>query len=278
MLAPPLNFAGAAATSPTARVCFSAVVAKQFSHPLQHTVTCTESWDCKSDLAVLPFGNCLALSSAEPVCSAEATFSVDVGQLEARYKRLQKDLHPDKFGNQEARAQKYSAEQSSLVNRAYVKLKSPLQRALYLVRADHKCVLPRPPECFRCCLNSTATLTGYLLCWCSQTTCFNTQCSSTHCTSPFSISMQLERKGQPVPEDGGTISDPALLMEVMEQRELVEETEDASALQEMLAENRRLEQATTEVSYPFFHSGATLQIHALQQPCTGTNNLRSSLA
>ena len=65
--------------------------------------------------------------------SANPTFDVDIRHLEARYKRLQKDLHPDKFGNREAKEQEYSAEQSSLVNHAYVKLKSPLQRALYLV-------------------------------------------------------------------------------------------------------------------------------------------------
>jgi len=66
-------------------------------------------------------------------CRTEPTYDVDKGQLEARYKRLQKELHPDKFGVRDAQQQEYSAEQSSLVNHAYVKLKSPLQRALYLV-------------------------------------------------------------------------------------------------------------------------------------------------
>lgn len=67
------------------------------------------------------------------MCRTEPTYDIDKGQLEARYKRLQKDLHPDKFGGRDAQQQEYSAEQSSLVNHAYVKLKSPLQRALYLV-------------------------------------------------------------------------------------------------------------------------------------------------
>lgn len=109
-------------------------------------------------------------------------------QLEASYKRLQKELHPDKFGNRGTQQQEYSAEQSSLVNRAYTILKSPLSRALHL----------------------------------------------------------LERKGVPLPEDGGTISDPELLMEVMEQRERVEETDDPAVLQAMLQENKLLQQATTE--------------------------------
>ena len=63
----------------------------------------------------------------------EPTYDVDKRQLEARYKQLQKELHPDKFGGRDAKQQQYSAEQSSLVNHAYVKLKSPLQRALHLV-------------------------------------------------------------------------------------------------------------------------------------------------
>ncbi len=65
--------------------------------------------------------------------------------------------------------------------------------------------------------------------------------------------MQLERKGRPVPEDGGTISDPELLMEVMERRERVEDTSDVGILQVMLEESKLLEQATTEVS-PCQHS------------------------
>ena len=61
--------------------------------------------------------------------------------------------------------------------------------------------------------------------------------------------LQLERKGVPVPEDGGTISDPDLLMEVMEQRERIEETDDPAVLQTMLQENKLLQQATTEVRH-----------------------------
>ncbi|KAL3161401.1 hypothetical protein ABBQ32_010291 [Trebouxia sp. C0010 RCD-2024] len=58
--------------------------------------------------------------------------------------------------------------------------------------------------------------------------------------------VQLETKGVPIPEDGGTISDPELLMEVMEQRECIEETDDLAILQAMLQENKLLQQATTE--------------------------------
>ena len=70
-------------------------------------------------------------------------------------------------------------------------------------------------------------------------------CTCTHRELVLS-GLQMERKGKPAPEDGGTISDPALLMEVMEQRELVEETNDVDILRVMLQENKLLEQATTE--------------------------------
>lgn len=63
----------------------------------------------------------------------------------------------------------------------------------------------------------------------------------------FAYPLQLERRGVPIPEDGGTISDPHLLMEVMEQREQIEETDDPVVLQTMLQENKLLQQATTEV-------------------------------
>ena len=64
----------------------------------------------------------------------EPTYEINLRQLESEYKRLQKDLHPDKFGNRGAQQQNFSAEQSSRVNRAYTVLRDPLQRALYLVR------------------------------------------------------------------------------------------------------------------------------------------------
>lgn len=63
----------------------------------------------------------------------QPAYDLDKRILEARYKTLQRDLHPDKFATRDSRQQEYSAEQSSLVNRAYTTMRSPLQRALYLV-------------------------------------------------------------------------------------------------------------------------------------------------
>ena len=52
-----------------------------------------------------------------------------------------------------------------------------------------------------------------------------------------------------VSEDGGTISDPELLMDVMEQREAVEETDDVDVLQDMLTANKKSEATTVQVCF-----------------------------
>ena len=75
------------------------------------------------------------------------------------------------------------------------------------------------------------------------------------------LRLQLQRKGVAVPEDGGTISDPELLMEVMEQREAVEETDDVGVLQDMLAANRQSEQTTVQV----WQTTVLLSCHCLTQ-------------
>ena len=61
-------------------------------------------------------------------------FAVDVDALEAAMKRLQKSLHPDKFTSATDREREHSADQASLVNRAYATLRDPLSRAKYMLR------------------------------------------------------------------------------------------------------------------------------------------------
>lgn len=50
-------------------------------------------------------------------------------------KTLQKTLHPDKFSTAPTNAKTHSADQASLVNRAYATLRDPLKRAKYMLRA-----------------------------------------------------------------------------------------------------------------------------------------------
>ncbi len=52
--------------------------------------------------------------------------------LDARWKDLQREAHPDKFSAQGASAQRLAMQWSVRINEAYQRLKDPLRRASYL--------------------------------------------------------------------------------------------------------------------------------------------------
>lgn len=59
-------------------------------------------------------------------------FAQDRAALEARWKDLQREAHPDKFAAQGAAAQRVAMQWSVRINEAYGRLKDPLKRAAYL--------------------------------------------------------------------------------------------------------------------------------------------------
>ena len=59
-------------------------------------------------------------------------FAQDRSQLDARWKQLQREAHPDKFAGQGAAAQRVAMQWSVRINEAYQRLKNPLKRASYL--------------------------------------------------------------------------------------------------------------------------------------------------
>ena len=59
-------------------------------------------------------------------------FAQDGQQLDAAWKRLQAQTHPDKFAADGAAAQRLAMQWSVRINEAYQRLKSPLKRAAYL--------------------------------------------------------------------------------------------------------------------------------------------------
>ena len=59
-------------------------------------------------------------------------FAQDSAQLDARWKELQREAHPDKFAAQGAAAQRVAMQWSVRINEAYQRLKDPLRRASYL--------------------------------------------------------------------------------------------------------------------------------------------------
>ncbi|MBP7566796.1 MAG: Fe-S protein assembly co-chaperone HscB [Burkholderiaceae bacterium] len=59
-------------------------------------------------------------------------FAQDRAALDARWKELQREAHPDRFASQGAAAQRVAMQWSVRINEAYQRLKDPLRRAAYL--------------------------------------------------------------------------------------------------------------------------------------------------
>ena len=61
-----------------------------------------------------------------------AAFAQDRAAIDARWKELQREAHPDRFAAQGAAAQRIAMQWSVRVNEAYQRLKDPVRRASYL--------------------------------------------------------------------------------------------------------------------------------------------------
>ncbi|NND69374.1 MAG: Fe-S protein assembly co-chaperone HscB [Halioglobus sp.] len=61
------------------------------------------------------------------------SFDVDAAALGARYRKLQAEMHPDRFAGASDLEQRLAVQYSSRVNEAYATLRKPLPRALYLL-------------------------------------------------------------------------------------------------------------------------------------------------
>jgi molecular chaperone HscB len=59
-------------------------------------------------------------------------FQQDLARIDARWKELQREAHPDRFAAQGAAAQRIAMQWSVRINEAYKRLKDPLKRAAYL--------------------------------------------------------------------------------------------------------------------------------------------------
>jgi len=79
----------------------------------------------------------------------EQKFSQDRPAIDARWKELQREAHPDKFAAQGVAAQRVAMQWSVRINEAYQRLKTPLARAGYLcelngfpVNAENNTAMP----------------------------------------------------------------------------------------------------------------------------------------
>ena len=76
-------------------------------------------------------------------------YALDRALLDARWKDLQREAHPDKFAAQGSAAQRVAMQWSVRINEAYQRLKDPLKRAAYLcelggapIRAEVNTAMP----------------------------------------------------------------------------------------------------------------------------------------
>jgi molecular chaperone HscB len=96
----------------------------------------------------LPLSAQLAVSDFE-LFGLPVQFVLDRTHLDARWKDLQREAHPDKFASQGTAAQRVAMQWSVRINEAYQRLKDPLRRAAYLcelggspIQADNNTAMP----------------------------------------------------------------------------------------------------------------------------------------
>ena len=76
-------------------------------------------------------------------------FAQDRAAIDARWKELQREAHPDKFAAQGSAAQRVAMQWSVRINEAYLRLKRPLNRASYVcelhgapIQAENNTAMP----------------------------------------------------------------------------------------------------------------------------------------
>jgi len=79
----------------------------------------------------------------------ERRFALDRAGLDARWRALQAEVHPDRFASEGAAAQRVAMQWAVRVNEAYQRLKDPIRRAAYLcelhgapIRAESNTAMP----------------------------------------------------------------------------------------------------------------------------------------
>ncbi len=63
----------------------------------------------------------------------DSSYVVDNAQLSARYRELQRVVHPDRFAGASEQEQRLSMQSSTLINQAYETLRDPVLRGHYLL-------------------------------------------------------------------------------------------------------------------------------------------------
>ena len=84
----------------------------------------------------------------------EPRYALDRSALDARWRALQSEVHPDRFAVEGATAQRIAMQWAVRVNEAYQRLKNPLMRAAYLCELNGVAIEAE---------NNTAMPAGFLI-------------------------------------------------------------------------------------------------------------------
>lgn len=68
--------------------------------------------------------------------SIDKSFSINTTELTKKFRQLQNLVHPDKYGNRIEREQTNSQEWSSILNKAYKTLLTPMERGQYILKLN----------------------------------------------------------------------------------------------------------------------------------------------
>jgi len=97
-------------------------------------------WSCEREAGAGPLcAACGAILPADEKQDGFAAlgvprkFSIDVGVAEANFKRLSRQVHPDRFATADPRARKAALSRTVQLNEAWRTLKDPMRRAEYLL-------------------------------------------------------------------------------------------------------------------------------------------------
>jgi molecular chaperone HscB len=97
-------------------------------------------WSCEREAGVA--SSCAACGALQPpeagadhfvVLGVARRYDLDLGEVEARYKELSRQVHPDRFAKADPRARRASLQRTVQLNEAWRTLKDPVRRAEYLL-------------------------------------------------------------------------------------------------------------------------------------------------
>ncbi|KAK3538872.1 hypothetical protein QTP86_018766 [Hemibagrus guttatus] len=97
-------------------------------------------WSCGSSAQLFFCSSCNTIQPPHEkatyfeILNCDQMFALDTQKLQGKYIELQRSLHPDKFSQKSQTEQRYSEEQSALINKAYRTLQKPLTRSVYMLQ------------------------------------------------------------------------------------------------------------------------------------------------